>query len=78
MAQAATRYVMVSRQVAMIPPGCRWIVTAAFIVSTLAPTPALAVPSAMPSVGSQTMRTLLGGGRPLAWRDQLRPVSADT
>ena len=27
---------------------------------------------------SQTMRTLLGGGRPLARRDQLRPVSADT
>jgi hypothetical protein len=34
--------------------------------------------TAMPSVGSQTMRTLLGGGRPLARRDQLRPVSADT
>ena len=30
------------------------------------------------SVGAQAMRTLLGGGRPSAWRDQLRPVSADT
>ena len=29
-------------------------------------------------VGSQTMRTLLGGGRPLARRDQLRPTSVDT
>ena len=27
---------------------------------------------------AQTMRTLLGGGRPSARRDQLRPVSADT
>jgi hypothetical protein len=30
------------------------------------------------SVGAQAMRTLLGGGRPPARRDQLRPVSADT
>ena len=31
-----------------------------------------------PSVGAQAMRTLLGGGKPSARRDQLRPVSADT
>ncbi len=32
---------------------------------------------AMPSVGAQAMRTLLGSGRPSARRDQLRPVSPD-
>jgi len=32
---------------------------------------------AIPSVGAQAMRTLLGGGRPSARRDQLRPVSPD-
>jgi len=46
-------------------------------VAALAPTPAFAGTMAMPSLDSQTMRTLLGEGRPSAWRDQLRPVSAD-
>jgi predicted lysophospholipase L1 biosynthesis ABC-type transport system permease subunit len=32
---------------------------------------------AIPSVGAQAMRTLLGSGRPSARRDQLRPVSPD-
>jgi 5,10-methylene-tetrahydrofolate dehydrogenase/methenyl tetrahydrofolate cyclohydrolase len=44
----------------------------------LAPTPGGVGTMTMPSIGSQTVRTLLGGGRPLARRDQLRPVSADT
>jgi len=37
----------------------------------------MAVMLAVFSVGSQTIRILLGAGRSLARRDQLRPVSAD-